>query len=275
MSVPSGYEVHRNSQITYVVRDGEHDAIRALRLDQLGAVRNMLSHGTRRGRGRVFEVFPKKKEFHQPVVLKQVLHGGLYGRLNRRRYLGPRRVLAELALTVEARDRGVPAPEIAYLAWTHGRPCDLFLGTVRVSGSRNLEEVARTEGPGPQRALTTRAAARAVREMHDAGLFHKDLNVWNVMVTEFMGEPEGFVLDLGGSWFPTELTESHRASNLARMLRSFRKAQLGKLVPLREQAIFLREYCRGSRPLYRRLKQLIARRARWFSLHRLGWRLQE
>jgi 3-deoxy-D-manno-octulosonic acid kinase len=273
MELPDGYERHDSKDLHYLVREGEHEAVRVMGLSHLATVRKMLVEGRPSGRGRVFDVMPRKKQSFQPLVLKQVLHGGLYGRMNRERHTGPGRLLAELSVTEKARDRGVPAPEIAYLSWTRQRFPSLFLATFRVPGSRDLERALTAEPTGRERNLTLAAAARAVREMHDAGLVHADLNLGNVMVTEFAGDPEGFVLDLDGSWFPAELTETHRAWNLARLLRSLEKSDIAGRVNLRERVGFLREYCGGTGSRYRELKALIARRSRLFFIHRFGWRL--
>ena len=199
VELPEGYERHEGTDITYVIRRGEQPAIQAMGLTTLANLRHRIDQGEPQGRGRVAAIFPKLKERYQPLVLKQVLHGGLYGRLIGGFHLGPERLLRELATTEKARDLGVPVPEIAYLAWSSSRPCMLFLATVRVTASRNLAQLLREEPDGRVRSRSLRAAARSVREMHDAGLIHSDLNLRNLMVTELTGEPEGFVLDLDRS----------------------------------------------------------------------------
>lgn len=272
--LPPGYEAHRTEDMTFVCRSGEADRIRETGLGDLFNIEDMIASGERRGRGRIFEVPPPEDFPGEALMLKQLLHGGLYGRLNRERFLGAERALRELRVTARARERGVPVPEIAFVAWTPGGLSRLYLATVRVPGSRNLDEVLRDEPPGRARALALRAAARAVREMHDAGLVHGDLNFRNVMITESEGSPEGFVLDLDRSFFPESLTDDHRAANLARLLRSVLKSPVAAArTSLRERAAFLRDYCRGSGPERRRLEARIRRRAASFGLHRLAWRL--
>jgi len=271
--LPPGYEAHGNEDLGYVHRSGEAEMIQEMGLTDLFTLEDMLAAGPRRGRGRVFEVPPPEETPGRPLVLKQVLHGGLYGRLNRDRFLRCERVLRELRLTAAARERGVPVPEIAFVGWTQRRPRRLFLATDQVPGSRTLEQVILEERRGPRRAAAIRAAAIAVREMHDAGLVHGDLNIRNLMVSEAEGYPEGFVLDLDRSHFPRRLGDSHRTANLARLLRSLEKSpELRRHLSLRDRARFLRDYCRAPRPLsHRRLSGRIAGRARWFRLHRLAW----
>jgi len=271
--LPQAYEQHRTDELHYIVREGQDEDIRTMGLTSLSNLEHLLAGGRQLGRGRVADLFPRLKVNHEPLVVKQVLHGGLFGRLNAEHHRGPDRLLRELAITEEARKRGVPVPEVAYMAWTVARPCRLFMATVRITASRNLVELLRDEPPGGLRRRSLAAAAVALREMHDAGMVHADLNLSNVMVTEFTGEPEGFVLDLDRSTFPPTLNDSHRASNLARLLRSLEKAQeLAALVGLRERVRFLRDYCNGRGARYRALQQLVRKRARWFPLHRLAWK---
>ncbi|TDI13983.1 MAG: hypothetical protein E2P04_02050 [Acidobacteria bacterium] len=272
--LPEGYEQHSTSKLHYIVREGRDQAIRTMGLTSLSNLEHLLAEGRPQGRGRVADLFPKLKLDHEPLVVKQVLHGGLFGRFNPEGHRGPDRLVRELVITEEARNRGVPVPEVAYLAWTVARPCRLFLATVRVTASRNLAELLRDEPPGELRRQSLKAAAVALREMHDANMVHADLNLSNVMITELTGRPEGFVLDLDRSTFPPTLDDSHRAANLTRLLRSLEKAgDLAAQVGVRERTRFLRDYCGGTGSSYRTLRRLVRRRARWFALHRLAWRL--
>lgn len=272
--LPDGYEHHAGPELHTVVRAGQQPAIEAMGLTRLERLESLLESGPSKGRGRICELPPATPDVREPWVLKQVLHGGLYGRLNPEGHRGPERLLRELAITEKARQRGVPVPQIAYLGWTRRRPCRLFLATIRVAGSRNLGELLRGEPAGQRRRRALAAAARAVSRMHDAGLLHVDLNLSNIMVAERSGQPEGWVLDLDRSGFPERLEDSHRANNLARLLRSLEKTgEVAAGVGLAERARFLRGYCGGSGSRYRELRDLIRRKARWLGLHRLAWRL--
>jgi tRNA A-37 threonylcarbamoyl transferase component Bud32 len=274
VALPDGYEHHAGPELHTAVRAGQHAAVEAMGLTRLEKLRSLLEGGRSKGRGRICELPLAAGDAREPLVLKQVLHGGLYGRLNPEGHRGPERLLRELAITERARRRGVPVPQIVYLAWTERRPCRLFLGTIRVADSRNLGELLRGEPPGQHRRSSLAAAARAVSKMHDAGLLHADLNLSNLMVAGKAGQPQGWVLDLDRSGFPARLEDSHRAANLARLLRSLEKTgEVAAGVGLAERARFLRDYCGGSGNRYRELRNLIRRRSRWLSLHRLAWRL--
>jgi tRNA A-37 threonylcarbamoyl transferase component Bud32 len=274
MRLPPGYELQRNEDLTYVLRQGEHETLKEMGLTDRFSIEDMLASGLRSGRGRIVVVPPPDEMPGDSLVVKQVLHGGLYGRVNPDGFRGPGRLLRELRLTVAARERGVPAPEIALAAWTHGRPCRLFLASVRVPASRSLEEWICHDRSDGRRAQALAAAARAVREMHDAGMVHGDLNLRNLMVAETERTPEGFVVDLYGSRLAARVGEAGRTRNLARLLRSAVKDErVLHRVSRGDQLRFLRAYCGGRGARFRDLARRVRRRASWFGLHRLGWAL--
>lgn len=268
--LPPGYEQHRTEDMTFVCRSGDAERLRAMGLADLFTIEDMIASGARGGRGRIFTVPSPEEMPGDELVLKQILHGGMLGRVNRERFFGPERVLEELRVTQRARERGVPVPEVAFAAWTPGFSARLFLATVRVPGSRSLEEVLCAKpGPGRRRALG--AAAVAIREMHDGGLLHVDLNLRNLMLAETEVGPEGFVLDLDRSRFPARLSDGDRAGNLSRLLRSLEKSPAAPRVGWTTRARFLLDYAGGDRVRFRTLAAAIQRRAALLPLHRLAW----
>ena len=273
-SLPAGYERHRTEDMTFVCRAGDVERLREMGLTDLFTIEDMIASGARGGRGRIFTVPSPDELPGDELILKQILHGGMFSRVNRERFLGPERVLEELRVTHLARERGVPVPEVAFAAWTPGFSARLFLATVRVPGSRSLEDVLCAELPGPSRRQALAAAAQAIREMHDGGLLHADLNLRNIMLAETEAGPEGFVLDLDRSRFPSRLSDGGRAANLTRLLRSLEKSPAAARIGWTTRARFLLEYAEGDRARFRSLAVAIQRRAAaLLPLHRLAWRV--
>jgi len=271
-SLPAGYERHRTEDMTFVCRAGDVERLREMGLTDLFTIEDMIASGARGGRGRIFTVPSPEEMPGDELVLKQILHGGILSRVNRERFLGPERVLGELRVTQRARERGVPVPEVAFAAWTPGFSARLFLATVRVPGSRSLEDILCVELPGPSRRQVLAAAAQAIREMHEGGLKHADLNLRNVMLAETEAGPEGFVLDLDRSRFPLRLSDGDRAANLTRLLRSLEKSPAAARVGWTTRARFLLDYAGGDRLRFRALATAIKRRAAaTLPFHRLAW----
>ena len=271
--LPQGYEERRNEDMTYVLRRGEHESLKEMGLTDLFAIQDMLSSGSRAGRGRIFEVPAPEELPGDALVLKQVLHGGLYGKWNRGGFRGPERLLRELQVTTSARERGVPVPEVAFCAWTNQKPLRLYMATVRVPASLSLADWLRKPASNPRRRQAMFAAAVAVREMHDGGLLHGDLNQRNVMVAETETLPEGFVIDLDNSRLAV-LTPGQRAADLTRLLRSYLKikGRIGRRGQ-KDALRFLRSYCGDDREMHRRLRARVRRATAWFPLHQFVWRL--
>lgn len=271
--LPEGYERHESPDLTFVHRSGDHEIIQAMGLADLRTLEDLLRRGDRGGRGRIVPLSPPDGLPGPSLILKQVLHGGLPGRFNRDRFRGPGRLLRELEVTVQARERGVPLPDIGFLAWTRERPCRLYLASVRVPGSRSLADWLCRDGRDPGRRPALGAAARAVREMHDAGMWHADLNLRNLLVAETDGPPEGFVIDVFGSRLHPRLDERHRSENLARLLRSVLKDDaVAARATARDRVGFLRDYC-GADGRFRERCRRVRRKLAWLPLHRVGWRL--
>ena len=118
------------------------------------------------------------------VVVRLYRRGGLVARVVRETYLGPRpRPLHELAVTVEARRRGVPAPEVLGARVEGGLVYRGALVTAEVPNARTLIEALRARGRRRRAAARSRRApARAVARLHDAGVYHADLNLTNLLV---------------------------------------------------------------------------------------------
>jgi 3-deoxy-D-manno-octulosonic acid kinase len=167
------------------------------------------------GRGRTLVVGDGERE----LVLKHYVRGGLPARFLHDRYLwrgeARTRAFAEWRLLARLRDLGLPVPPPAAARYTRqGAWYTADLLTVRVPGIRPLSaRIAGDTGAGFWRGI-----GAGLRRFHDAGVFHADLNAYNVQVD---AGDRVFLLDFDrgrlrppGAW---------RQSNLARLRRSLDK----------------------------------------------------
>ena len=158
------------------------------------------------------------------VVVRLYRRGGLVAWAVRDTYLGTRpRPLHELAVTVEARRRGVAAPEVLGARVEGGLVYRGALVTAEVPNARTLVDALRAApGAGARAALAARAA-RAVARLHDAGVFHADLNLTNLLVGP--GEADDVVVvDFDRARVRAgSLGARARRRNLARLGRSLAK----------------------------------------------------
>lgn len=180
------------------------------------------------------------------VVLRLYRRGGLIARLVRETYLGLRpRPLRELAVTVEARRRGVAAAEVL-AARVEGRL--VYRGalvTAEVPAATTLLEALRDAPDAAARAALAAAAGRVVGGLHAAGVFHADLNLTNILV---WARGEAALLDFDRARLGrAPLRRGARRRNLRRLARSLAKLDpAGALAGAAERRAFHAGYASGQ-----------------------------
>ncbi|TVP75910.1 MAG: 3-deoxy-D-manno-octulosonic acid kinase [Gemmatimonadales bacterium] len=146
-------------------------------------------HRLEAGRGHVrFFRWPAREpeEGEVGLVHRSYYRGGLPGRLVRRRYLwtglARTRPVRELVLAATLHRWGLPVPDaVAARVHRRGPTWEGDLVTVEVPRSRTLADRIR-EGSAPPQLWA--AAGRSVRRLHDAGAWHADLNVRNLLADD-------------------------------------------------------------------------------------------
>jgi hypothetical protein len=152
--------------------------------------------------------------------------GGMIGSILGDVYVGMApRPLNELAVTVEAMRRGIPVAEAmgAMIEWIGPALYRGFFLTRAVRGM-TLWEFVKTDDDPIVRSHVLGQARAAIDAMHQKGLFHADLNLHNLMVTQAQESFTVIIIDLDKSQlFDAPLSASMRRANAARLLRSARK----------------------------------------------------
>jgi 3-deoxy-D-manno-octulosonic acid kinase len=170
------------------------------------------------GRGNTMIVGHGDEEF----VLRHYVRGGLPGHIVRDAYVwtGERqtRAFAEWYLLAKLVRKGLPVPRPAAARYLRsGLIYRADLLTVRVAGIRSLADRI-SEAPGSPVFWT--GLGRGVRKFHDAGVFHADLNAYNVQVD---GADRLFLLDFDrGKILPAGVWQQ---KTLARLHRSLKKVK--------------------------------------------------
>ena len=161
------------------------------------------------------------------AVLRFYRRGGWLSRVVRESYLGSTaRPFRELAVTAEARRRGVAAAEVLAAraeGWLTYRGA---IVTAEVPEAVPVIEALR-EATDDRRALAT-AVARVIADMHRAGVFHADLNLTNILVHPGAAGPAVALLDFDRARLrraPLSATACRR--NLRRLARSLAKLDPG------------------------------------------------
>lgn len=191
------------------------------------------------------------------AVVRAYRHGSLSGRIFGKWFAGPSRAFRELELAHQARQAGVPVPQpLAAVTHRIGPFYRALYVSEEVAGAKDLAALLEAAPADPAGTAllrrASRACAEAVRSMHDAGFFHADLNLKNLIVRDDGTECEAWIVDWDLSRRAAgPLPRRRRLSNLMRLDRSARKfASRGLPVPVKERLRFLKTYfaCAGVPP---------------------------
>ncbi|MBT8137821.1 MAG: 3-deoxy-D-manno-octulosonic acid kinase [Gammaproteobacteria bacterium] len=181
------------------------------------------------GRGQVLFVNSGSEQW----VLRHYHRGGLVRRVLDDRYLWTgieqTRSLREWRLLAQLHGQGLPVPRP--VAARHVRDGMFYradLLTVRIPDVKALSEVVAERLPGDDEWHTI---GSCLRRLHDAGVYHADLNAHNILVNETGSEV--FVVDFDRGYIRRD--GSWRKANLKRLNRSLHKIGLSLSFPQFEQ----------------------------------------
>jgi hypothetical protein len=190
------------------------------------------------------------------------------------RYPSVRRLVDTLAVSAEARTRGVPTAAPIALIVESGA-FGLARGAMAFKEVEASEDLARKVIRGAATRADLLATVDAVRAMHDRGVCHPDLNLGNVLLRPRAdGPPEAFVIDFDRATLTQgPLPFVLRQAALRRLERSCAKltGAPGPWGPGTED-FWYNAYAGDDVELARRLA--LGRNAGRLALavHRLGWR---
>jgi hypothetical protein len=152
--------------------------------------------------------------------------GGLIASILSDVYVGiAPRPLNELAVNVEAMKRGIPVAEPmgAMIEWIGPALYRGFFLTRAMRGMTLWQFVKTDDDPTVRNHVLAQARA-AIDAMQAKGVFHADLNLHNLLVTQSRDSFTVIIIDLDKArLFDTPLSAAMRRTNAARLLRSARK----------------------------------------------------
>lgn len=186
-------------------------------------------------------------------VVRHYRRGGAVARWLGDRYLaaGAPRPLRELRTSEELRRRGVESPRVMAAAIY---PAGLFyradIATLWIPNSTDLAEAlfGPDEVKGEDRTLACAAAGRLIREMHEVGVIHPDLNLKNILIEWSWTPPRPYLLDLDRVRIARRVSPRRRRAMLARFWRSARKweEKTDRKLTADERAAFEAGYAGGA-----------------------------
>lgn len=154
-------------------------------------------------------------------VLRRYRRGGMLARLRKDRFWRSNRPLKELVVLEYARQSRLPVPEVLGVLWErHGQRFSGAIATRLVPGV-TLQDWAGAHAAEEEAAVLLRCG-ESIRRMHDAGVYHADLQIRNIVV----GDGRVHLIDFDRARRLERLTGIQRAQNLLRLRRSIEKNRL-------------------------------------------------
>jgi len=151
-------------------------------------------------------------------IVRPCRRGGLWGRLARDAYVLRNRPLQEFRVHRYCQERGLPVPEVLGVGWRRSGLLVRGALATRYVEARSLQEwLSRQDAPPGDVLLQV---GKVIRDLHDAGVWHADLQVRNILVD---GGGAVHVLDFDKARRAGRLGTVARARNLMRLRRSFEK----------------------------------------------------
>lgn len=177
------------------------------------------------GRGAAWFIQRKSGDW----VLRHYLRGGLMARISHTRYIFTRpaavRSINEFKILADLHQRGFPVPPP--IAACYRRTGPFYTAAILLARLPDVKPFA--EFCASSDADIWRKVGVTIRRFHDAGVFHADLNCFNILV----GKNSIFLIDFDKARFRNCRHDDWKQANLSRLERS-----LGKLEELTEKPVF-------------------------------------
>jgi tRNA A-37 threonylcarbamoyl transferase component Bud32 len=214
------------------------------------------------------------------MVLRKYSHGGLLRAFTRTLFLFGSRSFRELALTEEIRSCGIPTiPTIGAIHHRIFFPLyQAYFLSMEVPHALDLSQYFSQIGARPSRDTFStkrkmiRAVGHLIRQFHQAGFFHSDLQLKNILVA---GE-QPLLIDFDRSYRKSALSTRERMKNLLRLNRSAEKwKSLGLSMTRTDRWRFFLTYAGNDQRIRETMAKTLRRYSLRLLLYRLSWTVEK
>jgi len=214
------------------------------------------------------------------MVLRQYSHGGLLRAFTGNLYFFGARSFRELALTEEIRSCGIPT--ISPIGAIHHRIFPPFYQayflSLEVPNAIDLIQYFQEMGARLTREnlstkrKTLRSAGLLIRQFHQAGFFHGDLQLKNILIAG----GQVLLIDFDRSYRKKNLSLKEKMRNLLRLNRSAEKwIQQGLSLTRTDRWRFFLAYAGEDRKIREAMIKTLQTYSLRFLFHRLGWAIEK
>jgi tRNA A-37 threonylcarbamoyl transferase component Bud32 len=223
---------------------------------------------------------------NESFVVRDYWHGGLFGKILRDIFWDRLRPLRELSICEAADKSGVRTSEVIAIVKNRilGPVYKCQLVSKEIIGAIDLMEILLKPEKNKlvvRKRQIINKVAKAVKEMHDAGIYHADLHLKNILVQSAAGKDIVYIIDLDKSRQYEKISLHKRMKNIMRLDRSVEKMirnnkdvfgqrssfPISKTDKLR----FLKEYVKTDNKSEKPLRYYFQSYKTSHNLHRLWW----
>ncbi|MEP9411993.1 MAG: hypothetical protein HRF42_11465 [Candidatus Brocadia sp.] len=229
---PVHFSIVRRENTTFLVKERYKETILSMSLAKnFFRVGKGVDVNEKFGRG-IYLSIPDPKNSGERFIIRNYRHGGLLGKFFAGVFYDINRPLNELHVNEVATLKDVPSAEVIAIAirklWGIFYKADFI--SREVSGAIDIIQFLKESSPEfiqKSKKPITFALARLIRNMHDAGIFHADLHLKNILLKgDTNGEFNAYIIDLDKSAVVEELNIVQRMKNLLRLDRYIEKLRL-------------------------------------------------
>jgi len=236
------------------------------------------------GRG-ALKIIAIPGEANERIVIRHFHRGGMIHKLIPDLYFGTSRPLKELWVGYWAKEKGVPIADIVAVCHTKVfwkfHQGDLVTREIKEGKdlATYLTEIDQplTKGKVLEKRSVIKKVGELVRSMHEAGIFHGDLNLKNIIFqTADLQNIKGYLIDFDKSFLRSHLKENLRTRNLLRFNRSAEKFKNQGLPITRTDVLrFLLAYFQNPPDFQARVKDLNQQYKQHMRFHRWGGKISK
>jgi len=277
--IPPSFSLVKKGKVFILLKKEYKDVLLKQGIDDLKTFLKKTSQSSYHLKGRTLH--PSiALEHGKRMVFRQYSHGGLLRPITGNLYFFGARSFGELALTEEIRSCGIST--ISPIGAIHHR---LFPGfyqayflSLEVPNALDLIQYFREIQVQPPRENLSskrkilRSAGLLIRQFHQAGFFHGDLQLKNILID---GD-RVLLIDFDRSYREKSLSLKKQMRNLLRLNRSAEKwKRLGLPITQMDRWRFFLAYAGEDRKIREAMRKALQTYSLRFLFYRLGWAIEK
>jgi len=279
ISIPSPYSLIQRGKTYLLLHNDYKESLLQQGIEEVEAFLKRSLHETHYHEGRTLH--PSiPLENGKRMVLRQYSHGGLLRALTGKLYLIGSRSFRELALTEEIRSSGIPTVQPIgaihqIVFWPFYRT---YLLSLEIPHAKNLIQYFQEKGSHPSlenllhKRKTIRDAGLLLRQFHQEGFYHRDLQLKNLL----MAGDQVLIIDFDRSYRKKSISVRERVKNLLRLNRSVEKwKRFGLPITRTDRRRFFLAYAGEDQKIRKLMRRALPAFSIGLFFHRCGWTIEK